>query len=55
MSLLDVPAPDVRVPLDDLADALGEGRVLTDTDTTGRYVHDEAEWAPAGAPLVTGP
>jgi glycolate oxidase len=47
MSLLEV-----RAPLDDLVDALPEGRVLTGADTTARYVHDEAEWAPAGAPLA---
>lgn len=47
MSLLEVHAPLVG-----LVDALPAGRVLTAVDATARYVRDEAEWAPAGAPLA---
>ena len=32
--------------------ALPADRVLTDDDVVGGYVHDEAEWAPHGAPLA---
>lgn len=38
--------------LQELVDALPQGRVLTDPDTTERYTHDEAEWAEASAPLA---
>jgi glycolate oxidase len=32
--------------------ALPADRVLSDDDVVGSYVHDEAEWAPHGAPLA---
>ena len=35
-----------------LQDALPADRVLADGDVVGAYVHDEAEWAPHGAPLA---
>jgi glycolate oxidase len=35
-----------------LLDALPADRVLADDDVVGGYVHDEAEWAPHGAPLA---
>jgi len=38
--------------LPQLVDALPHGRVLTDPELTERYTRDEAEWAPAGAPLA---
>ncbi len=41
-----------RVSLQELVDALPQGRVLTDPDATDRYLRDEAEWAAAGAPLA---
>jgi glycolate oxidase len=35
-----------------LAQALPAGVVVTDPDVMGSFVHDEAEWAPYGAPLA---
>jgi glycolate oxidase len=40
------------MPLQELIDALGQPRVLTDPDVTDRYTRDQAEWAPSGAPLA---
>ncbi len=40
------------MPLQELIDALGQTRVLTDPDVTDRYTRDQAEWAPSGAPLA---
>lgn len=40
------------MPLQELIDALGQSRVLTDPDVTDRYTHDQAEWAPSGSPLA---
>jgi glycolate oxidase len=36
----------------DLRAALAPGRLVVDRDLTGSYVHDEAEWAAYGVPLV---
>lgn len=36
----------------ELFSALPPGRVLTDPDVVASYRHDEAEWAPHGAPLA---
>jgi len=38
--------------MQELIDALGQTRVLTDPDVTDRYTRDQAEWAPSGAPLA---
>lgn len=38
--------------IDDLVHRLDRSRVLTDADIVGSYLHDEAEWAPYGAPLA---
>ena len=35
-----------------LSDRLPTDRLVTDTDVIQSYVHDEAEWAPYGAPLL---
>ena len=40
------------VDLTSLLDRLPAGTLLTDPDSTGRYSHDEAEWAPWAAPLA---
>lgn len=40
------------MPLQELIDALGQSRVLTDPDVTDRYTRDQAEWAPSGSPLA---
>ncbi|HVW33175.1 MAG TPA: FAD-binding oxidoreductase, partial [Acidimicrobiia bacterium] len=37
---------------DRLAAALPAGAVVTDPDIMGGFVHDEAEWAPFGAPVA---
>ncbi|WP_414713736.1 FAD-binding oxidoreductase [Segeticoccus sp.] len=37
---------------DDLQALLPTGRVLTDPGLLGPYLHDEAEWAPAGTPVA---
>lgn len=41
--------PDVVA---DLRASLPEGRLLTATESVGRYAHDEAEWAPHGTPAA---
>jgi len=38
--------------LSELSDRLPAGRVLTDPDTVGSYLHDEAAWAPYGTPVA---
>ncbi|GAA4882990.1 FAD-binding oxidoreductase [Saccharopolyspora cebuensis] len=35
-----------------LRERVPAGALLTDPDSTGRYAHDEAEWAPFGKPLA---
>ncbi|MDN5919347.1 MAG: FAD-binding oxidoreductase, partial [Pseudonocardia sp.] len=51
---LDVLEPDEagRAVLAELSAALPADRMLTDPDTVRPYVHDDAEWAEFGTPLV---
>ena len=37
---------------DELTTAIPADRLITDRDVVGTYLHDEAEWAPYGAPLL---
>ena len=46
------PGEAGRAVLAELAVALPPDRMLTDPDTVRPYVHDEAEWAEFGTPLV---
>ena len=46
------PGEAGRAVLAELAAALPPDRMLTDPDTVRPYVHDEAEWAEFGTPLV---
>lgn len=38
--------------IEDLVSTLPAGAVITATESMARYAHDEAEWAPYGAPLA---
>ncbi|AEA27160.1 FAD-binding oxidoreductase [Pseudonocardia benzenivorans] len=44
--------PAAQAVLDELHAALPADRLLTDPDTIGPYVHDEAEWAEYGTPAA---
>src|SRR5215470_5144885 len=41
-----------RQVIDELVGRLPAGQVLTDPDATGRFAHDQAEWAPFGTPAA---